>query len=91
MLLLISVLHQQWDNPCSGSCEQGTKGSSVPWQQTGVHVRMGILACGKGRFQFGSSKEDLADSFILKHARHWQQLQVLTEVVRSYIIRGIKC
>lgn len=27
----------------------------------------------KGRFQSGSSKEDLADSFILEHAKHWQQ------------------
>lgn len=44
----------------------------------------------KGRFQSGSSKEDLADSFILKHAKHWQQLQVLAEVVRFYMIRGIK-
>lgn len=58
--------------------------------QPGVHVKMETLACGKGRFQFGSSKEDLADSFILKHAKHWQQLQVLTEVVRFYMIRGIK-
>lgn len=49
---------------------------------------MGILACGKGRFQFGSSSGDLADSFILEHARHWQQSQVLAEVVRFYMIRG---
>lgn len=53
-------------------------------------MKMGILACGKGRFQFGSNKEDLADSFSLKHARHWQQWQVLTEVVRFYMIREIK-
>lgn len=51
-------------------------------------MKMGILACGKGRFLFGSNKEDFANSFILKHARHWQQLQVLTEVVKFYIIRG---
>lgn len=63
----------------------------MAWQhQTAVHVKMETLACGKAKFQFGSNKEDLADSFSLKHARHRQQLQVLTEVVRFYMIREIK-
>lgn len=79
-MLLVSVLpRHQWDNPCLESPEQGSKGSSVPWQhQMWVHVETGAHACAKGKFQLGSNKQELADSSSLKHGGYWQQWEVLT-------------